>query len=65
MFLLLILTLKTLIFRSNLNFLKVKVTQLCLTLCDPMDYTVLGNLQARILECVAFPFSTGSSQHRD
>ena len=30
--------------------MKVKVTQSCLTLCDPMDYTVNGNLQARILE---------------
>ena len=30
--------------------LKVKVTQSCLTLCDPMDYTVHGILQARILE---------------
>ena len=28
---------------------KVKVAQLCLTLCDPMDYTVHGILQARIL----------------
>ena len=26
----------------------VKVTQSCLTLCDPMDYTVHGILQARI-----------------
>ena len=34
---------------------KVKVTQLCLTLCDPMDYTVHGILQARILEWVTFP----------
>ena len=39
---------------------KVKVTQLCLTLCNPMDYTVHGILQARILEWVAFPFSRGS-----
>ena len=39
--------------------LKVKVIQLCLTLCDPMDYIVHGILQARILECVAFPFSRG------
>ena len=31
------------------------VTQSCLTLCDPMDYTVLGILQARILEWVGFP----------
>ena len=36
---------------------KVKVTQLCLTLCDSMDYKVHGILQARILEWVAFPFS--------
>ena len=34
-------------------------------LCDPMDYTVHGILQARILEWVAFPFSRGSSQPRD
>ena len=26
------------------------------TLCDPMDYTVHGLLQARILEWVAMPF---------
>ena len=32
---------------------RVKVTQLCLTLCDPMDYVVHGILQARILEGVA------------
>ena len=44
---------------------KVKVTQLCLTLCNPMDYTVHGKLQARILEWVAIPFSRGSSQPRD
>ena len=46
-------------------FLKVKVAQSYLTLCDPMDYTVHGLLQARILEWVAFPFSKGSSQSRD
>ena len=34
-------------------------------LCDPIDYTVHGILQARILECVAFPFSRGSSQPRE
>ena len=44
---------------------KVKVAQLCLTLCDPMDYTVHSILQARILEWVAIPFSRGSSQLRD
>ena len=43
---------------------KVKVTQLCPTLCNPMDYTVHGILQAKILEWVAFPFSRGSSQPR-
>ena len=43
----------------------VKVAQLCLTLCDPTDYTVHGILQARILEWVSFPFSRGSSQPRD
>ena len=44
---------------------KVKVAQLCPTLCDPMDYTVPGILWARILEWVAFPFSRGSSQPKD
>ena len=29
---------------------EVKVAQSCLTLCDPMDYTAHGILQARILE---------------
>ena len=33
----------------------MKVTQSCSTLCDPMDYTVHGILQARILEWVVFP----------
>ena len=47
------------------KFLKLKVTQSCPTLCDPMDYTVHGIPQARILEWVAFPFSRGSSQSRD
>ena len=36
---------------------KVKVIQSCLTLCDPMEYTVHGILQARILEWVAVSFS--------
>ena len=40
----------------------MKVAQLCPALCDPIDYTVHGILQARILEWVAFPFSRGSSQ---
>ena len=46
-------------------YMKVKVAQLCPTLCDPMDYTVYEILQARILEWVDFPFSRGSSQPRD
>ena len=45
--------------------MKVKVAQLCLTLCNPKDYTVHGILQARILEWVGFSFSRGSSQPRD
>ena len=42
----------------------MKVAQWCLALCDPMDCTVYGILQARILEWVAVPFSRGSSQPR-
>ena len=52
--------------------MKVKelVTQLCLTLCDPMDCSppgssVHGIHQARILDCVAMPFSRESSRPRD
>ena len=46
------------------------VAQSCLNLCNPMDRSppdssVLGILQARILEWVAIPFSQGSSQPRD
>ena len=46
------------------------VAQLCLTLCDPKDYSppgssVHGISQARILEWVAMSFSRGSSQPRD
>ena len=44
---------------------KVKVAQLCLTLCYPMDYTVCRILLARILEWAAFPFSRRFSQPRD
>ena len=41
--------------------MKVLVTQLCLTLCNPMDCSLPGSsvhgfLQARILECVAILF---------
>ena len=49
---------------------EVLVTQLCPTLCDPMDCSppvssVHEILQARILESVAIPFSRGSSRLRD
>ena len=45
---------------------KVLVTQLCLTLCNPMDYSPPGSsvhviLQTRILEWVAISFPGGSS----
>ena len=45
--------------------MKVKVAQWCLTLCDPLAYTVRGILQARIMEWVAIPFSKRSSQPRN
>ena len=46
------------------------VTQLCLTLCDPVDcslpgFSPHGLLKARILGWVAMPSSRGSSQPRD
>ena len=46
------------------------VTQMCPTVCDPMDCSppgssVHGILQAKILEWVAIPFSRGSSQPKD
>ena len=61
---------------SSLGFLMwqcdmcVKSLQLCPTLCDPMYYSLPGSsvhgiLQARILEWVAMPSSTGSSSPRD
>ena len=49
----------------NHESVKMKVAQSCLTLCDPMDSTVHGILQARTLEWVAFPFSRGFSQPKD
>ena len=47
-----------------------KLLQLCLTLCDPTDWSLPGSsvhgiLQARTLEWVAMPSSRGSSQPRD
>ena len=48
----------------------VLVTQLCRTLCNPMDYSppgfpVHGILQEKILECVAIPFSRRSLQPKN
>ena len=42
-----------------------EVAQSCLTLCDPMDYSLPGSsvhgiFQARVLEWVAISFSRGS-----
>ena len=48
-----------------LRKVKVKLTQSCPTVCDPIANTVHGILQVRILEGVDFPFSRGSSQPRD
>ena len=47
-----------------------QVTQLCPTLCDPMDCSPLGSsvhriLQARIVEKAAIPFSRGSCRPMD
>ena len=52
------LSLLSCVFQPLLVTLKVKlnIIQSCPTLCDHMDYTVHGILQARILEWVAFPF---------
>ena len=48
----------------------ILVTQLCLTLCDPMDCSLPGSSvhgisQARIREWIAISFSRGSSWLRD
>ena len=42
-----------------------KVVHSCPTLCNPMDYTVHGILQARIPEWVTFPISRRSSHPMD
>ena len=58
--------------RKAMTNLKVKVLvcQLCPTLCNPMDCSLLSSfvyeiLQVRILEWVAIPFSKGSFWPRD
>ena len=43
----------------------MKAAQLWPTLYDPMNYTVQGILQVRILEWVDYPFSSGSSLPRN
>ena len=54
----------------KLPCMRVKLFQLCLTFCNPMDCSLPGSsvhgiLQARILEWIATPSSRGSSQPRD
>ena len=44
-------------FNGNCMITDSEVTQWGPTLCDPMDHTVHGILQARILDWVALPFS--------
>ena len=50
--------------RSLAGYSQVKVTQLCLTLCDTMDCIDHGILKPRILELIPIPSSRGSSQPR-
>ena len=55
---------------NNYACMPAKSFQSCLTVCDPMDYSPLdssvhGILQERILEWVAVPSSRASSQPRD
>ena len=51
---------------NSLSYQFSSVAQSCLTLCNPMDYSLPGSsvqgiLQARKLEWVAITFSRGSS----
>ena len=52
---------------NNIRNLKKLVTgdNRCNSLCNPIDYTVHGILQAKILAWVAIPFYRGSSQPWD
>ena len=55
--------------RDHASWLKAILYKLCLTLCDPMDYSPPGSsahgiAQARILECIAISSSRESSQPR-
>ena len=56
--------------RTRIHIPDVFITQSCLTLCDPIDYSqpdsyVHGISQVRISEWVAIPFSRASSRLRD
>ena len=51
-------------FITHLYATSYAITQSWATLCNPMDHTVHGLLQSRILKWVAGPFSKGSSQPR-
>ena len=56
--------------KPTLVALCCSVAQSCLTLCDPMDYSlpvssIHGILQAAVLEWLALPSSRGSSRPRD
>ena len=58
------------VYRTLVKESEMLVAQSCLTLCNPMDCSlpgssVLGILQAGILEWVAIPFYKGSSRLRD
>ena len=51
---------------SSMKKFKVLAAQLCLTLCDAMDYSLPGSpvhgiLRARVLEWAAIPFRRASS----
>ena len=55
---------------NRLNQRTSEIVYSCLTLCDPMDYSLLGSsihgiFQARVLEWVAISSSRVSSQPRD
>ena len=61
---------KYLIYMYRITYDQCSVTQLCLTLCSPMDYGLPGSsnhgiLQASILEWVGTSSSRRSSQPRD
>ena len=58
------------VIKTNTVSLWLPTVLMCLTLRDPMDYSLLGSsvhgiLQARILEWVAIPFSRRSSWPKD